>query len=256
MDDLEKVKERIRKLLALADNNPNVHEAANAAGQAQKLMERYRIEKIAYDIDHDIKDGDGEDDFGHIGRSGSPLDSAGRLSSWRVNLADALASANACRIYISHVRAYGKSKKEIVMVGRESDMAIVRYMYSYLIKEVDRLCKIYCAERDFSKGEGRIAGNNFRLGAIEVIGKRLSEAAKEERAKVKKEMIGEGSDPKALARYENAIKAIDEVEKNVSKWMDENLKLRAGRASSFRGDASAYAAGRAAGRKVDLSKKK
>lgn len=35
---------RVRKLLALSENNPNPHEAAAALGQAQKLMKHYGLE--------------------------------------------------------------------------------------------------------------------------------------------------------------------------------------------------------------------
>jgi hypothetical protein len=37
------IKIRVKKLIALASNNPNVHEAASAASMASKLMEKHKI---------------------------------------------------------------------------------------------------------------------------------------------------------------------------------------------------------------------
>ena len=140
------------------------------------------------------------------------------------------------------------------MVGIDSNMAMIRTMYAYLTKEIDRLCKAYCSGQDFSRSEGRVAGNNFRLGAIDVIDERLKQAAKEERERMKQEISGD--DTKALARLETALKALEDLEKAVEKWMDTNLNLRPGRSNSYQGDASAYRAGQRAGRSIDLDKGK
>lgn len=42
----DKIRDRIKKLLALAGNNPNEHEAAQAMSRAQALMDEYSIEMV------------------------------------------------------------------------------------------------------------------------------------------------------------------------------------------------------------------
>ncbi|GAF70725.1 unnamed protein product, partial [marine sediment metagenome] len=233
MDNLEEVQEKIRKLLALADNNPNANEAAAAAGAAQRLMERYRIDQISYRLTHDDADGgSGDSNSEPISQSDEPLDSAGRLSQWRINLADALARANGCRIWILHQRIpkwnerqgryRDSSRKEITMAGRKADISIIRYMYDYLVKEIDRLCKNWCYDQSFSRRDGRTAGNNFRLGAVEIVRNRMMKARNEARDAARKEAKERSleGETNAIAIVDKSIAAIDELEGAVESWME------------------------------------
>lgn len=43
MDNIEKIKKNLQKILALAENNPNEHEKENARNFAEKLMKKYGI---------------------------------------------------------------------------------------------------------------------------------------------------------------------------------------------------------------------
>ena len=86
--------ERVRKLLALADSD-NVHEAANDAAQAQKLMAKHAIESVMLDIHAD-----------ETGDEDEPIESdtliamdGGRIATWKLNLTRHVTNANGCRYY-------------------------------------------------------------------------------------------------------------------------------------------------------------
>jgi len=244
MDDLEKVKDRVRKLLALAENNPSVEEAAAAAAQAQRLMEKYRLDKMMTDLES------GKVEEAEIGEDDEFLDSAGRLSQWRVGLASALADSNSCHIYL----AKGYRKTSIALVGSPEDRNMVRFMYDTLSLKIDRMCRIWCAEQSFERGEGRVAGNNFRLGAVATIRERLVDANLDAQKDAKEKAQATG-DANTIARFEDVFTDRQARQEAVKRWMAERLKLKKGRASNYRGDFAAYAAGRQAGKELDLGDK-
>lgn len=241
MDDLEKIKDRVRKLWALAQNNPSVEEAAAAAAQAQRLMEKYRLDKMMADLES------GTVDEVEIGEDDEFLDTAKRLSQWRVGLASALADANSCHIYL----AKGYRKTSIALVGSPEDRSMVRFMYDTLSLQIDQMCKAWCATQSFERGEGRVAGNNFRLGAVATIRERLVDANLDAQNDAKKQAQATG-DASTIARFEDVFSDRQARQEAVKRWMAERLQLKKGRASNYRGDFAAYAAGRKAGNELDL----
>ena len=93
-DGNEKVLDKIKKLLALSDNNDSVEEAASAAAMAAALMEKHSIAQAELD-------GGGEEDvvestFGIPGshRSGELK----QKSTWQGELASAVAPAFGCAV--------------------------------------------------------------------------------------------------------------------------------------------------------------
>lgn len=84
------VMDRVKKLMALARNNPNGHEAAAAALKAQRLMAENGIDTA--DFDNDMADSDN----GSIGEEYSLR--SGR--SWRFALAASIAECFRCRCFI------------------------------------------------------------------------------------------------------------------------------------------------------------
>ena len=94
---LEEAIAKAQKLLNLAESdNPN--EAATAAAQAQKILDRYEISKAMME-----EKGEEEPDNEEIAIfESSPLDSATKfnLDKWRTRLADRIAKSNMCEIYM------------------------------------------------------------------------------------------------------------------------------------------------------------
>jgi hypothetical protein len=216
------VLDRIRKLLRLAEST-NVHEAALAAKTAQALMERHRIERASLDTNPD------EDE--PIARGSALISSDSRIPSWKVYLAAALAKANSAAIIISSTR----QGREIQLVGRESDLQVVAYMFGALSREIDTLC------RREGRGRGRSWAHSFRHGAVEEVRLRLSEGRQSVRADVASS--SEGS--RALAR-------VDARAREVEDWIRENVRTSGTYRSSGARSSDGYSHGRAAGRSLDL----
>lgn len=237
----ERIVDRIKKLLRLAQSD-NVNEAANAAGQAQRLMEQHRIDQALLDVS-DADGGPVEDEDVRV--DGEPMTRSGRLPQWKVQLGVCVANANACRCYLDTRWNDDREvyEKSLCIVGRPSDVATVRYLFTYLAHEIERLCK-----RD-GQGRGRTYANSFRIGAVHTIRKRLVLAKAEVRKEAKKKLRGDST---ALAKIDKALAKIDQRGQDVDDWMDKNMDLSNGRASRSRRDWDAYRAGQQAGHGIEL----
>jgi hypothetical protein len=155
-----------------------------------------------------------------------------------------MAEVNQCKCY--------RSGSELRIIGRPSDASTVRYLFSYVVREIDRLTK---EESNLRGNPGRTWCNNFRLGAVHEINRRLEEAAREARAAMKKEAddgdtMGTGT---ALVLVNNAIAKLDDRTAAVEDYGKRKLRLRSGSSSHSRYDAGARAAGKRAGASIDLS---
>lgn len=244
--ELDKVKRQIRNLLALANNNPSAEEAASAAAQAQRLMEKYRIESIAY-----TKEGaDVEQITSH-----DPLYTSGRVALWRQHLAKALADANYCTIYMSYS---GSRQNSIMLVGRKSDADAVRYLFLYCSNQIEKLCKKYLSDKHLSKSKGRVAGNNFKLGAAKTVADRLEKATSLARKNAEKEFDRKKIEGKstAIVKFSDAVTQLQKRKEELADWMGENLTLKKGPKVNYYADADAYGAGQKAGKKIELDKNK
>ena len=230
--EYEKALAKAAKLLRLSSSS-NPHEAALAASKAQEILDRYKIDRLSINIDGN-SDAPEEPikDFGF-----DPLDSSNTAATWRVRLACSLAARNQSKVYL-----HGSA---LCLIGRASDVSTVRYMYGYLTREVDRLAKRDCA------GCGRTYANNYRLGVVDTISRRLATQERETEEQMKREAEAESSERalaivSAITVRRNQIQAVEEFTK-------ANMKLRSGRASSYRSDYSARAAGQKAGQEIGLN---
>lgn len=232
--DREKLIDRVRRLLRLAES-ANVHEAASAAARAQELMARHRIEAASLDTggDDDVRD-----------HRDAPLDASKRLRPWKTHLADAIARANGCRIYL-HTRG---NVRAIVLVGRAEDVSLVRMLFEELVKRVESMTRKHGAGRE------RSFCNAFRIGMVVTIGERLEAASRDARAHALER--GEANDDETPLSQEAttlALARLDAREHAVERFMDETLKLERGRSKGIRADAEGYALGRIIGHQVALA---
>lgn len=155
-----KIEDRIRALLRLAKSN-NVHEAANAANRAQLLMEKHRIEVT-------LEDGDGDEEYVY----GEPLETASRPVMWKGHLLDPICDANGCRgLWILR-----GGKALLVAAGPPRDVASVRYLYRYLVRELDQLAKRLVPK---NVQDRKLWIDSFRYGAITIITLRLRAATEQ-----------------------------------------------------------------------------
>lgn len=129
----DQIIERIRKLLALAGNNPNEHEAAAAAAKAQALMQEHDLEMSAVEGLHmDARTA------GVTKVDGVTLHKAGKPGGWKVDLFETVAKTSDCWVYVrrSHGKWYDATGQ---MVGRKQDLEMAEYVFGFLVRELERL---------------------------------------------------------------------------------------------------------------------
>lgn len=241
----EEAMDRVIKLLKLAKSD-NPHEAALAAAKAQDLIDRHKLDVSSASADGTEADRPKE----AIQKFADPLYVGSKASTWRIRLASALADANACRIYLQG--------GDIRLIGRASDASALRYLFAYLCRETDRL-----TDRD-AKGNGKTWVNNFRLGVVDTISRKLREQQRETVAAVKREaeeqqaklfaQVGEAAfaGPSALVRVNAALVRVEQDRKEVLDWEKENMSYGRARVSNARHDYGARAMGRQAGESIRI----
>lgn len=116
MDELESVKRRVKKLIALS-KSPNENEAASALRKANDLMADYKLTAEQFS------------DYTKAKVKGTK-----RLIRWRVVLANAVENLYATFHYTDH-------EGNIVFIGEELDVFMSTEMYKYLVKTTDRMAK-------------------------------------------------------------------------------------------------------------------
>ncbi len=217
MADRDKLLDRVRKLLALAES-PNVHEAALAAARAQALIDAHRLQGLL----------DAEEDAPVVDGRSAPLESGRRLRKWKVVLASALAGLNGCLAYTDRV---GKLKR-IVLVGTEDDRAAVGVLWDWLVRRIEWLSATHGA------GQDRRWHDAFRIGAAQTIAGRLQ--ASQEAGTAALESAALVVVTAGLARRQA----------RTADFAEKNLNLKPGR--GVRVDPVGYRAGLRAGAEVPL----
>jgi hypothetical protein len=230
-----KIIERVRKLLELANNNANVAEAANAASAAQTLMSRHAISEAMLTPEEAEPDEAIDQDT---------LYASSQSATWLGQLAVPLCEVNGCGVY--------KSGPNLNIFGRPSDAAKVRYLFTFVKREIERLC---AQEAGLRGSPGRTWHNSFKLGAAGEIGRRLREADQAARAAMKREAnagdtMGTGT---ALVIVNGALAKIDAHRGSIAEYGRIKLKLRKGHKAHAKSDYGAYTAGTRAASTIDLS---
>ena len=125
----EKIIQKIRNLLDLANNNPSEHEAIAAALKAQELMAKYSVEISEIEgreIDEEIVQ-----EYIYF------KENTGYCMKWRFQLASIIADN-------FKVRTFRNNKKTVVFYGFRSDVMIATQVFNYLFEAGNKLsCKYY-----------------------------------------------------------------------------------------------------------------
>lgn len=137
MKDNSKILERIKKLLALAGNNPNEQEAAAAMEKVQAMLAEHNLSMS------DVATHDKAED-------GFTIDSTMETDSrpWRRNLAATIGKMYFCTYFFSYRKRYTKARKCGYIrydvhnfVGARHNVAVVHLMFAYLNETIDRLAR-------------------------------------------------------------------------------------------------------------------
>jgi hypothetical protein len=236
----EKAIQTVARLLALAENktaNPN--EAAVAAAQAQRIMEQHNLDRAIVDNERgdlltpldECELFDGHDDE-HL-----PLWVGGKQITWRTWLASGLAKLNDCAIVVYS----GGGICKLTVVGTPTDVAVLRYVFTFVAREIDRLGK-QAARRGVIYG--RTGGNNFRIGAVEAVLHNVEQQKREARREFVREHGSRGR--RAIVRLDRKALATNEAKSRFFK------KLGKGRRATMQRDTLARLAGHKAGKSINV----
>lgn len=143
--DLSKIKERIAKMLAKADNNTNEHEAAAAAQMARKLMDKYQIDEI--DIGA-VTDGQ------QFGEELSD-ETYKYMPQWKNILSVAVGRYNDCESG-AVPSSVGGDKYQIKWMGFKDDVKIAKQMYNYLCAVIDQCTSTYMRDMGYTRYNARV----------------------------------------------------------------------------------------------------
>lgn len=227
---VEHIVSKVQKLLRLAGANNSPEEAASAAAKAQEMIDQHNLTDAMLALDGATVD----EDVANFEEADAPLDQQKTQQTWRVRLASILAKMNGCRIYL-----HGYN---IALVGRPSDAETVRYLYAYLTRETEQLAESH------GKGMGRTWRNNFRLGVVDTITRKLHEQHRTF------ETTARATAGTALVRVNQALAVIEKRGETVDLFMQKTLKLRKGGpiSSHAQGNNQARERGRQAGQSISV----
>jgi len=234
MTTADPILSRIQKLLALATSD-NVHESAQAAAAAQRLMLQHGIDSAdlappsvqEITFDHDLAN-----------------------DTWFQILAKHVGESCFCRTYGKTVHVPGRINRRTVtvMLGRANDVAVASVLLAWLAGEVNRL-----ADKDWVREErggsygygkpvhGKTWKNSFRQGAVKTLGERLQTSRKTDVA---------AQSSTALVKLETYATAAKEA---ITKHLGEQgVKLRSS-ATRTNVDRDGYGAGVVAGAGINLN---
>lgn len=238
---------RIKKLLALSGNNTNEHEAAEAASKAQELLIRYNLSAESLDeINIEKKE--------PLTRQSYTKHKTGKNEArWKVDLSFIVARANLCEVL--HTAIPG-GRNYIEWFGTPSNIEVAQYLFETLCYDLEKIADTrwqqllelrklqnqYPSIQMFTDPElmwvhGKSWKASFFQGAIDVIRIRLNQ----------------GVD--SLKKDPNLNALITTNDQAVAKYID-NLYPKLG--SGYKGGnisaLSGYAAGKAAGEKIQFKR--
>lgn len=159
-ENLESVKRRVQKLLAIAEHersDPN--EAAAAAGMAEKIMRKYQLD-YADVIMAALKKGDDLSTEDIVCTAKTNGTKTARVTPWVGMLAVAVARLNECGCKESLTSDFEACVR---FFGYTADVQLASWTLGYLVETTNRLCNEYKKTEEYLVG-GRRVLNAYRQG--------------------------------------------------------------------------------------------
>jgi Protein of unknown function (DUF2786) len=242
---MDKIIERVRKLLALSENNPSEAEATAAAEKAHAILAEHNLGMAEIMVE-------GEDEAADDPR----IHERFRTNYYDVPIRDlwfAVARANGCRcVYSAPTRkrwgSFDRSEGlKFTLIGRTVNVAVASAVAEYLTQTVLRLTAAAVEENRLRGGlsSGRTVRTSFMAGCVHRLQQRLNEMRKQDTVKAQAQAAAGGN---ALVVYQENEAALNQA---YLKSLFPHLS-RNGSQSTVRSNA-AYHAGRAAADKVSFA---
>lgn len=175
----EKIIERIRRLLAMANDTSSPHEAGIAARRVQKLMEEYNlhnVESILSDLEDDANVG--QETVTNFKVAGRSKKAAKECPPWVGRLSIAVARLFDCEVRITSAEPLTGVRGSVALAfyGYKTDLEVCKWTFEYLLNEVRRFNRQ--ASKQYGKGNRELLGD-YRLGLVNGILQVIKEAARE-----------------------------------------------------------------------------
>lgn len=156
----DKILDRIRKLLAMAEDSSSPHEAAIAATRATKLMQKHNLDSAAVRVKQGVTDADTATQEADLG--------FGRIPAWYSILLIPVAELHDCHVRYTRRQGKGPNPVETVAVflGVDSDAQVCGYVFDFLCQQMDALSRRYKKENPWAS---RADTNDYRIGAAQGI---------------------------------------------------------------------------------------
>ena len=179
MKDIEKVKDKVKKLLRLSESK-NENEAMLAMKKAQELLIKHKLTMA------DVK----EKDESPVIRKQTGIYFTKYKDYWKCNLLCSLSKNYFCEVYSNHAK-YDK-KRQLCIVGRSSDIDILLEVYDFAAENIEGWFKEYKKEnKDIDpkslQGIKNLYGGGYAEGISDLLKQQL------------KDFINECSEETALA---------------------------------------------------------
>ncbi|OCJ36825.1 DUF2786 domain-containing protein [Serratia sp. 14-2641] len=149
----------IRKLLELAKNNSNAHEAGLALSRAQKLMQKYGISEL-----------DAESSLVQESRTQRAPSDAVKIPQWMDRLVWVVNRAFGCRAYYSWQQGSASNSHRVVMFcGFGERPAVAAYSFDVLSRQLKKATTAYLKTQNkrLKLSTRRARADQFREGWVE-----------------------------------------------------------------------------------------
>ena len=170
MTDLDKITERVRKLLAMSEDTSSPHEAAIAARRAAKLMQQYNIDNAAVLLST-LTDDDIVENSIHAAQGT-------RIARWIMLLLVPVANLHDCKVRYTWL---DRKTKVPQFIGTREDSMVAGYVFEYLVREIKKLGKLY-QPLNKAYGGGLKGMNDFKDGASNTVRTMLADLNTEKKA--------------------------------------------------------------------------
>lgn len=216
-NDNEKIVDRIKALLAIADDQRGLPEGEVAARIAEKLMRAHAITQDQLQEKETIVMASYE-----VGRS-----------NWLRNTLNAVAIFCSCKAWIN------SGTRRMSLAGHQSDLEICLYLFDLIKLQIERECELYLArikrKNDFnpfvqevapSEEGGKKTSNDFKMSAAAGVADKLR--------RIKQASQAEDVTGTALVLSRA---------RQVEAWVSSQVKLKNSAGSNYRYNPSGFAAG-------------
>lgn len=246
-DDLTKIVDRIRKLRNKSESARSIGSEAEAqsfADAVQKMLLKYKLEMSDVDVAAQEKEDKMTQDWVQPGQ-GNDIQKKKVRSAWLEHLASAVARAHFCRIMIV------PGSNTIYFVGRESDVAVAKYVYISLGAAAYKIADKAYGEyyRKMYQAGDREAAKGYRAAFLVGYSDRIAERYREEERQyltgAMKQIQADAEKagvPRehALVKAQTALQRVKDARSAVDQFM---AGMRSGKASYVRGKSSSHSAG-------------